>query len=170
MVLAALAYPAGAGTRVTGAQLDQALSAAVSAHKSDTDIARQIALMELSEQLTEASLQRLKARLAPGPRTAQALALLADRSGFLDPPLAERPGIPAPDGAAQQRMFDAARSYVAQTLPRLPDFLATRTVNRYDDSPQPPKKGAWPVRAGLHLVSTSTQEISVRNERERASR
>ena len=50
-------------------------------------------------------------------------------------------------------MLDAARNYVAQTLPRLPDFLATRTINRYDDSPQALKKGAWPVRAGLHLVA-----------------
>jgi VWFA-related protein len=166
MVLAALAYPAGAGTRVTVAQLNQALNAAFTAHKPDAEIARQIASMELSEQLTEASLERLYARLAPGAQTAQAIALLADRSAFLDPPVAELPGTAAPDGAAQQRMLDAARNYVAQTLPRLPDFLATRTINRYDDSPQALKKGAWPVRAGLHLVGTSSREISVRNERE----
>jgi hypothetical protein len=166
VVLAALAYPAGAGTRVTVAQLNQALNAAFTAHKPDAEIARQIASMELSEQLTEASLERLYARLAPGAQTAQAIALLADRSAFLDPPVAELPGTAAPDGAAQQRMLDAARNYVAQTLPRLPDFLATRTINRYDDSPQALKKGAWPVRAGLHLVGTSSREISVRNERE----
>jgi hypothetical protein len=142
------------------------LTAAVTAHKPDAEIARQIATMELSEQLTEASLERLNARLAPGAQTAQAIALLADRSAFLDPPVAELPGTAAPDGAAQQRMLDAARNYVAQTLPRLPDFLATRTINRYDDSAQALKKGAWPVRAGLHLVGTSSRKISVRNERE----
>jgi len=166
VVLAALAYPAGAGTRVTVAQLDQALNAAFTAHKPDAEIARHIATMELSEQLTEASLERLYARLAPGAQTAQAIALLADRSAFLDPPVAELPGTAAPDGAAQQRMLDAARNYVAQTLPRLPDFLATRTITRYDDSPQALKKGAWPVRAGLHPVGTSSREISIRNERE----
>jgi VWFA-related protein len=166
MVLAALTYPAGAGTRVTVAQLEHALTTAFTAHKPDAEIAHQIATMELSEQLTEASLERLNARLAPGAQTAQALALLADRSAFLDPPVAELPGTAAPDGTAQQRMLDAARNYVAQTLPRLPDFLATRTINRYDDSPQALKKGAWPVRAGLHLAGTSSREISVRNERE----
>ena len=166
MVLAGLAYPAGAGTRVTVAQLDQALTAALAARKPDAEIARQIASWDLSERLTEASLERLKARLAPGAQTAEALALLADRSAFLDPPVAELPGTAAPDSAAQQRMLDAARNYVAQTLPRLPDFLATRTINRYDDSPQALKKGAWPVRAGLHLVGTSSREISVRNERD----
>ena len=56
VVLAALAYPAGAGTRVTVAQLDQALNAALAAHKPDAEIARQIASLELSERLTEASL------------------------------------------------------------------------------------------------------------------
>jgi VWFA-related protein len=166
VVLAAVAYPAGAGTRVTVAQLDQALNAAFAAHKPDAEIARQIATIELSERLTEASLERLKARLAPGAQTAQALSLLADQAAFLDPPAAELPDTAAPDGAVQQRMLDAARNYVARTLPRLPDFLATRTINRYDDSPQSLKKGAWPVRAGLHLVGTSSREISVRNERE----
>lgn len=154
------------GTRVTVAQLDQALTAAVAAHKPDAEIARQIASLELSERLTEASLNRLNVRLAQDPLAAQALALLADRSAFLDPPVAELPGTAAPDGAARQRMLDAARNYVAQTLPRLPDFLANRTIKRYDDGPQALKKGAWPVRAGLHLVGTSSREISVRNERE----
>lgn len=166
MVLAGLASRAGAGTPVTVAQLDQALTAAVAAHKPDAEIARQIASLELSERLTEASLNRLNIRLAQDALAAQALALLADRSAFLDPPLAELPGTAAPDGAARQRMLDAARSYVAQALPHLPDFLATRTIKRYDDSPQALKKGAWPVRAGLHLVGTSSREISVRNERE----
>ena len=55
---------------------------------------------------------------------------------------------------------------MAQTLPRLPNFLATRVINLYDDSPQALKKGAWPTRAGLHFVGTSSEEISVRNERE----
>ena len=166
VALAALAPPAGAGTRVTVAKLDQALTAAIAAHKPDAEIARQIASLELSERLTDASLNRLNIRLAQDTLAAQALALLAERSAFLDPPVAELPGTAAPDGAARQRMLDAARNYVAQTLPRLPDFLATRTIKRYDDSPQALKNGAWPVRAGLHLVGTSSREISIRNERE----
>ena len=62
-------------------------------------------------------------------------------------------------------MLEAARNYVAQTLPRLPNLLATRSIRRYDDSPQELKKGGWPVRLGLHLVDTSSREISVRDER-----
>lgn len=165
-ILAGLALPAGAAKRVTVAQLEQALTAASAAHKADADVARQLAGMELSERLTDAALGRLKASLTPGSTAAEALELLADESQFLDPPQSELPATAGPDEAAQQRMIAAARNYVAQTLPRLPNFLATRTINRYDDSPQTLKKGGWPTRMGLHRVDTSSREISVRDERE----
>jgi hypothetical protein len=51
-------------------------------------------------------------------------------------------------------------------MPRLPNFLATRSTNRFDDSARELKKGGWPVRAGLHQVDTSSSEISVRDERD----
>jgi hypothetical protein len=77
------------------------------------------------------------------------------------------PATSAPDDAAQQRLLFAARIYVAQTLLHLPNFLATRTDKRFDDSPHALKKGAVPVHAGLHLVDTSSREVSIRNEREK---
>ena len=80
--------------------------------------------MQLSERLTEPVLARLKAHLLPGSQAA--LALLADESEFLDPSASELPATPAPDQAAQKWMLDAARNYVAQNLPRLPNFLATQ--------------------------------------------
>jgi hypothetical protein len=158
----AIALPAGA--RMTVAQLEQVLTKARFAHKSDAEVVRQIRPLELSERLTEASLDRLTANLAPGPQTVQALQLLADQSAFLDPPASELPAIAPPGDITQQQMLDAARSYGAQTLSRLPNVLPTRTTNRNDDSPQELTKNAWPVRAGLHLVGTSSQEISVRDD------
>jgi hypothetical protein len=95
--------------------------------------------------------------------------LLADQSVFLDPPASELPSTAAPDDPAQQRMIEAARTYVAKTVPQLPDLSAIRTTNRYDDRPQVIKQGGWPVRAGLHLVSTASREISVFEERTNAS-
>jgi hypothetical protein len=165
-LLLALALPAAAAKRVTVAQLEQSLSAAVAAHKPDAEIARQILSMEATERLTEATLSRLASLFAPGSQSAVALQLLADQSEFLDPPASELPSTAAPDEASQKRMIGAARFYVAKTLPSLPNFLATRTINRYDDSPQEVKKGAWPTRAGLHLVGASSHEVSVRDERE----
>ncbi len=124
--LMAIALPAAA--RVTVAQLEQILTKARAAHKSDVEMVRQIGRVELSERLTETRLELLTKNLAEGPQTTQALRLLADQSAFLDPPASELPSIAPPDDASKQRMLDAARNYVAQTLPRLPNFLATRTT------------------------------------------
>ena len=165
VLLASLTSIAGASKRVTVAQLEQALTAAHTAHRPDAEIARQIGGLELSERLTEATLNRLAAYLDAGSQAALALQLLADQSVFLDPPASEIPSTAAPDDAAQQRMIEAARSYVAQTVPQLPNLFAILTTNRYDDSPYEVKKGGWPVRSGLHLVSTSSREISTFDER-----
>jgi VWFA-related protein len=165
VLLASLTSIAGASKRVTVAQLEQALTAAHTAHRPDAEIARQIGGLELSERLTEATLNRLAAYLDAGSEAALALQLLADQSAFLDPPASEIPSTATPDDAAQRRMIEAARSYVAQTVPRLPNLFAIRTTNRYDDSPYEVKKGGWPVRSGLHLVNTSSREISIFDER-----
>jgi len=164
--LVATAIPLSASKHMTVAQLQQALNTAINAHKPDTEIARQIGGFELTERLTEATLGRLKARLVAGTQGARALELLADRSAFFDPPADELPATPAPDSAEQTRILQAARRYVSQTLPRLPDFFATRVISLYDDRPQALKKDTWPTRSGLHLIDTSSGEISVRNERE----
>jgi VWFA-related protein len=165
-LLAAMVPIAGAARRVTVAQLEQTLSGEVAAHRADAEVARQLGELELSERLTGATLDRFAGKLALGPRMALALQLLADRSAFLDPPADELPATAFPDPAAQQRMMDAARGYVAEVLPRLPNFFATRTTNRFDDTPQVLVKGDWPVRAGLHLAGTSTREITFRDGRE----
>jgi hypothetical protein len=168
-LFAAMTLPAGAAKRVTVAQLEQALAAATAAHKADAVMARMIASIELSERLSEGTLERLDTRLNAGSQVALAMQLLADQSAFLDLPASELPAKDAPDQAAQLRMFDAAAHYVAETMARLPNFLSTRTTNRFDDSPQEVKKGAWPVRAGLHQVDRSSREVSVHVERENDS-
>jgi hypothetical protein len=158
-LLAVIAIPAGAAkpgadTRITVAQLERALTAAGAAQKSDAAIAHEIQKIELSEQLTEATLQRLSTNLQSDPKAALALQLLADQSAFLDPPASELPSAPAPDTAAQKQLLDAARNYVAQTLMHLPNFLATQTVKRFDNS----GKGG----SALQLEETSSREVSTR--------
>ena len=167
---ASLTSIAGASKRVTVAQLEQALTAAHAAHRPNVEIARQIGGLELSERLTEATLKRLAANLDAGSQAALALQLLADQSAFLAPPASEVSSTAAPDTAAQLRMIEAARSYVAQTVPQLPNLFAALTTNRYDDSPYEVKKGAWPIRSGLHLVSTASREISIFDERDQSTK
>jgi VWFA-related protein len=168
-LVAAVNLPAVGAKRVTVAQLEQALASASVTRKSDAEVAHQLGAIELSERLPEATLSRLSEHLSAGSQSLLALQLLFDQSAFLDPPSSEIPPDPAPDDAEQRRMLDAARSYVTHTLPSLPNLLATRTINRYDDSPQAPKKGGWAVRSGLHLVDTSSRETSVRDSRDTQS-
>jgi hypothetical protein len=162
----AMTLPVGAAKRATVAQLEQALAAATAAQKADAEMARMIDGMELSERLSTDTLERIDARLNPGRQVTLAMQLLAAQSEFLDLPASELPVKDVPDQAAQLRMFEAATHYVAQTMDRLPNFLATRTTNRFDNSPQEVKKGAWPVRAGLHQVDRSSLEVSVHVEQE----
>jgi VWFA-related protein len=166
LLSALIVIPAGAAKRSTVAQLEQALNAAVVAHKSDIEIARKISDVELSERLTDIALGRLNKQFASGSRPVMALLLLADRSAFLDPPANELPATPTPDAATQQHLLEAAKRYAVDTLPHLPNLLATRTTFSFDDSPQEVTKGAYLERIGLHLTGSSKAEVSVRNEKE----
>ncbi len=165
-LIAVLVLPAGATKRVTVEQLEQTLAADISVHRDDAELARQLNDIELSKRLTAATLARFTAKLPLGPKAALALQLLADRSAFLDPPVDELPATAPPDTATQQRIMDAARGYVVQTTPHLIDFFAMRTTYRFDDSPQVLDKGDWPVRAGLHMVGWSSQEVTLRDGKE----
>ena len=165
-LLAAMVLPAGAARRITVAQLEQTLAASNAEHRSDFEAARSLSELQLTERLTGATLNRLAGQLTLGPKTTLALQMLADQSALLDPPASELPATALPDAATQLRLIDAARSYVVQTLPRLPNFFATRATNRFDDSPQMPANGGWPLRAGLHQVGTLSRQITYRDGKE----
>ena len=85
-----LTVPGWAAKRITVAQLGEALSIDLAQHRTDEEIARQIAGTELSERLTAATLDRFSAAMALQPRTALALQLLADQSAFFDLPATRR--------------------------------------------------------------------------------
>jgi VWFA-related protein len=161
-----LVMPAGAARRITVVQLAETLAAATSQHRSDEEIARQVGSLELSERLTPATLDQFAAKLPLQPRTALALQLLADQSSFLDPPAAELPATAPPDAAAQQQMLTSARTYAVQTWGGLPNFFVSRVTNRFDDGAQVQHVGEFAVRLGLHLVNTSTRQITFRDGKE----
>jgi len=165
-LMAAVVLPAVAARRVTVAQLEQSLAADIASHLADAEVAHRLGEFELSERLTDATLDRFAKNLALGPRIALALQLLADQSAFLDPPLSELPATGSPDAATQQRMMDQARGYVVKIWPHLPNFFVTRTTARFEDSPQVVHQGDWPVRTGMHLVGTSTRNLTYRDGQE----
>ncbi len=170
LLFAATALPARAAQRVTVAELQQFLTAQYAAHKSDGSIAEHLGSMELSEQLTGPTLDRITADLKPEKKAAQALQLLADQSAFLEPPASEIPDKPAPAAAEQTRLIQGAVSFSSVTLERIPNFLATRTTYTFDNSifsmtPDASRVG-FVARGALHANGEYSRQITYREGRE----
>ena len=104
--------------------------------KSDDELAKELASLELSERLGGNLLTLWKNRLR-GKKSVAALVALADQSVFLDPPAAEVPSDPAPDRETQRQLILKTARYLKEVIPQLPDFFATRITTEYE---QPPAK------------------------------
>ena len=118
---------------VTVEQLEQVLAA--DHGDRDADVAQQLSGLELTERLDGARLVSWAAALR-GKGSRQALTALADASAFLDPPRSEISADAPPDATAQQRMISLAAEYLNKTIPKLPNFVATRTTIRFQESAQ----------------------------------
>jgi hypothetical protein len=166
LAFAAVALPAPAAERVTVAELQQFLTAQYAAHKSDGSIADHLGVMELSEQLTEPTLDRITAELKPLKKTSQALQLLADQSAFLEPPSGEIPAKATPEMAEQVRLMQGAVNFASVTLERLPNFLATRTTHTFDNSSViatiDSSRNRLTADIGLHAGNIYSRQITYR--------
>src|SRR5262249_4481389 len=87
-ILATMASPAPA-QKLTVSQLRAMLVAQRAGNKSDSEMAGKAGAVELTEQLTASTAERIKAELLAGPKISQALDLLSDVSAPLDPPAIE---------------------------------------------------------------------------------
>jgi VWFA-related protein len=165
LVLACQPISALAAKRMSADQLQQLLASGAAAHRTDDAIAQQLTNVELTARLSSSAFQQMVSA-SPGPKTQQMLRAIADASVFLDPPASEIPARPIPDVAAQRFMLSQTIHYAARTLHALPDFLATRQTEHYDDSPQPLTPGAWPARAGLAFRTQTQTPVAFRDGRE----
>jgi hypothetical protein len=134
--------------------------------KPDVDVARQLSGLELTEKMSSAKLKLLE-RDVSGTKSRWALVALADASVFLRPAAANVLPQAPPDADEQQRMIGLTRKYVDKTLPKLPNFYATRTTIRFEGLE------SWrPAKAGFHndsswrQVGSSTVVVAYRNGKE----
>jgi hypothetical protein len=100
--------------------------------KSDARVARQLSGLELTERMSDARLKSLE-QSAPGTKSRRALVALADASVFRGPAAADVLPQAPPDLNEQHRMITLTMEYLGKTLPKLPDFYATRTTVRFDN-------------------------------------
>jgi hypothetical protein len=108
-ILAAMICPALPAQHMTVEQLRGMLAAQKAAHKSDGEMAGKVGAVELTEELTAPALDKIEAELQPGPKTADALDLQADVSGFLDPPASQ--GADERSAGCSRARADAAPSH-----------------------------------------------------------
>jgi len=158
--LAALPHPA---PRVTVAQLEAFLTSRRTAKESDSQVAEALMRVELSEELTPATLSRMGEELRLGPKAAEQIKLLAAESALEAPPSAEWIGAPAPDDATQQRILSQARSYADTALRHLPDFLAFRTTTGYDNAPQRVDGNSSHFVVRMHFARQHRRNVTYRN-------
>ena len=161
----ALAPSVFAAHRVSVGQLEQGLAALRS--ETDAEAARQIAELKLTERLSWARRGELEKTL-PGDKSREALRGLADESEFLPPPSSEIPSQQMPDFAAQRQIMGRVVAYVSETIPLLPNFLATRVTQQYEDTPLLVASGqahTVPYEP-LHYVATQTAEVSYEDGKE----
>jgi hypothetical protein len=166
LIFLGLACPIRAATRVSVAQLEQYLTSKQASRESDSEVADRLESVELTEQLTARTLARIASERKVGPRTAEQLRLIAASSIFCAPPAAELPARAAPDQVEQGRMMDSAVEYVNGVLQRLPDFLAIRTTDTFDNTPKEGTSKHAKPKAELRLVLETRREIAYRNGQE----
>jgi hypothetical protein len=136
--------------------------------KSDRNIADRLSHLKLTERLSTARRLRLESRL-PGVHSRQALTALADESEFMDSPTEEALEKATPSPAAQKAILDRAVETLNQSIPNLPNFLATRSTDIYEETPpesDPVRETDIPGQP-LHWVARTRADVVNRNGGER---
>ncbi len=135
---------------------------------SRSDLAHQLEGVQLTERLNSSKLARLEKEVR-GSNAREALEVVADESAFLAPPANEVLSTPRPDIATQRQIIADTISYINTTIPRLPDFFATRTTVQYHESPPKPNQ-TWKTAMGdesLHQGETATAILRFHDGKER---
>jgi hypothetical protein len=153
------------GKPVSVAELEQIVK--LDEKKRDSAAARELFRLRLTERLSSAKLVMLKAALQGG-RAREALVALADSSAFLNPPQTEINAEPAPTLTEERRFVALMVDYLGRTVPKLPNFYATRTTAHYDDTSEDENLPGVSLFSGepLHWGGISSATVIYRNGKE----
>lgn len=117
---------------MTVGQLQDLLTGLDKARKSDEQIANELKQIELTEELSPASISSI-VPLIHGPLSTEQMYVLEARSAMLAPPDSELPKAAPPNAANQQALLAKAVDYAAKTSPLLPRLTGSRLVARFQD-------------------------------------
>jgi len=165
----AFAAPADSGQsqNISSDQLVQIVEAGK--QTPDADLAQKLSGFKLTDRLSGARLADLKGKLA-GDKSRAALTILADQSVFLPPSAEEIPANAAPDAAATRQMLVKIVNYVNTTVRQLPNLMATRTTNGFEDRPREERLTDTGVESlgylPLHWVGSLSVNVTYRDRQE----
>lgn len=137
-----------AAKKITVAELKDMLQTMHQQGKSDQDVANALKQVQLTEELTRATMNSLVPSV-PGQLSTEQIYVLEARSAMLAPPATDVPTTPAPDAAGQQALLTKAEDYVSKTYAQIPALTATRTTLRFQDNVE-----ALAGSSGMHGSAT----------------
>ena len=132
LVILLAASPAWAAKKITVAQLKEMMASMQQAKKADAEVATELKQVELTEELTSATMNGLSP-LVPGAATLEQVYVLEAKSAVLPPPASDIPTTPAPDATAQKAILDKTMDYAAKTYAQLPTLMVNKTTIRFQD-------------------------------------
>jgi tetratricopeptide (TPR) repeat protein len=141
------------------------LSLPILKSKSEADILRDLANVELTERMSTQQLLRWKAAM-PGEPSRKTLTALADASAFLNIPAAELPKLPPLDLAAQQQLLARMNAYVDQTMARLPNFFASQNVTTFEAIQGLHNSANVVIHQPMHYIGLVTADVRYHDGKE----
>lgn len=163
LLLLGFALPAMAAKTQSIDQMEQLLARLNG--KPDGKVAGELRDVQLTERVSAARLARWESEF-PGAHTHEELMKLADMSAFLDPSASDVVPDPRPDVKTQLIILSKAVQYVANTMPRLPDFYATRVTTHFENNPSQPITSVEGQPVGLRPAGAFTRIVTYRDGKE----
>jgi hypothetical protein len=178
LVLLTLATPAWAAKKISVQQLRDMLVSLAQAKKADADVATALKQVELTEELTQATMNSLTDYI-PGPYTTEQIFVLEACSATLAPTAADLPATPAPDAATQKAILGKALDYASKNYAQLPQLTATKITVRFQDNitATAPSSGLQNGAVGsaqdaarlaldgqfVHYINTTENQVTLQN-------
>jgi VWFA-related protein len=119
-------------------------------HASDSEAARRLKHMELTERLSSQELATLHSELN-GKKAKEALIAVADQSAFIPPPAEETLNKPPPGMEDQRQIMRRTVSYVSKVVRILPELSAERSTTLYFEPSRSPGQ-TWKTPLGDHSL------------------
>ncbi len=163
LIIFSVARPAVAAKALTVEQMEELV---LTLHgKTDGKVSDELDGVQLAERASAATLARWEAEL-PGSRTHEALIKLADMSAFQDPPPSDLVPAARPDVKTQLSILSMAVHYVANTMPRLPDFYATRMTTHFENNLSQPSVSISGNSGDMLASGKYTRTVTYRDGKE----